>query len=277
MQYDNHSKITPKIIVFDLDETLGYFTQFGILWSSLKEYNNSYGNIILEQELFNNLLDLYPEFIRPNIINILIYLKEQKQDNNCKKLLIYTNNQGPKEWSIYIKNYFEDKIKYTLFDQIIGAFKINGEKIELCRTTNNKTKFDLIRCSEIDEHSKICFIDDVYYPDMTDNNIYYINLKPYIYDLPFEVIINRFSSNKIINIVNTNYLLNIMNRYNYIYIKKNKLEYNVDKTISKKLLELLKNFFNDFKIHDNIIKKSIINKSKKKRVRTINKSKKLRT
>jgi hypothetical protein len=27
-----------KIVVFDLDETLGYFTEFGIFWDCLKNY-----------------------------------------------------------------------------------------------------------------------------------------------------------------------------------------------------------------------------------------------
>ena len=27
-----------KIVVFDLDETLGYFTQYGIFWDSLANY-----------------------------------------------------------------------------------------------------------------------------------------------------------------------------------------------------------------------------------------------
>ena len=27
-----------KIVVFDLDETLGYFTEFGIFWDSLVQY-----------------------------------------------------------------------------------------------------------------------------------------------------------------------------------------------------------------------------------------------
>ena len=58
-----------KIVVFDLDETLGYFVEFGIFWDSLNLYlikNNKKG---LNQNDFNNILDLYPEFIRPNIIN----------------------------------------------------------------------------------------------------------------------------------------------------------------------------------------------------------------
>ena len=57
----------PKVIVFDLDETLGSFAHLEILWNTLLLYNQN--NI-----LFNDLLDLYPEFIRYGIINILEYV-----------------------------------------------------------------------------------------------------------------------------------------------------------------------------------------------------------
>ena len=68
----------PKVVVFDLDETLGYFIEFGIFWDSLKEYVNK-NNIDcnINQDLFNKILDLFPEFLRPNIINILQYLKKK--------------------------------------------------------------------------------------------------------------------------------------------------------------------------------------------------------
>ena len=86
----------PKVVVFDLDETLGYFVEFGIFWDSLKEYINQNNiNCNIDQHLFNKLLDLYPEFLRPNIITILQYLKKKKLSNKCSKLMIYTNNQGP--------------------------------------------------------------------------------------------------------------------------------------------------------------------------------------
>lgn len=69
-----------KIVVFDLDETLGYFVEFGIFWSCLQNYlfeeknNNS-----LTQEDFNEILHLYPEFLRPNIITLLKYLIHKKK------------------------------------------------------------------------------------------------------------------------------------------------------------------------------------------------------
>jgi hypothetical protein len=273
-----------KIIVFDLDETLGYFTQLGIFWDAIKIYNNNL-NLIINQSLFNKIFDLYPEFMRPNIINILKYLKTQKETSNCKKLLIYTNNQGPKEWAYYIKNYFEEKINYNLFDQLIGAFKVNGQKVEICRTTNSKNLKDLIKCTKINEDSKICFIDDSYYPDMINENIYYINLKPYIYNLPFDLLVNRFINSKIIDINNRDkdnmkyYLLDFMNNYNYIYIKKSNIEYNVDKALSKKLFKMLLVFFNNFSVsqEENIeFKLKSVRKTNKYKIKSINKTKKRR-
>lgn len=99
-----------KMVVFDLDETLGYFMELGIFWDSLIEYIKYQKiNQPINQDLFNNILDLYPEFLRPNIIEILKYLKKKKEKKHCNKLLIYTNNQGPSEWANYIIKYFEKK------------------------------------------------------------------------------------------------------------------------------------------------------------------------
>ena len=68
-----------KIVVFDLDETLGYFTLFGMFWECLI---NIFKEKTLNQNYFNEILDLYPEFIRPNIINILKYIKKKKRIKN---------------------------------------------------------------------------------------------------------------------------------------------------------------------------------------------------
>ena len=107
-----------KIVVFDLDETLGCFVEFGIFWDCLLRYLSQTSQISLTQTDFNEILDLYPEFLRPNIVTILQYLKSKKECNNCKKLMIYTNNQGAASWAHQLKSYFETKINYPLFDQI---------------------------------------------------------------------------------------------------------------------------------------------------------------
>jgi len=148
-----------KIVVFDLDETLGYFTEFGIFCDCLNYYfkNDKYSDIH-----FNELLDLFPEFIRPKIFSILKYLKLKKEENKCYKVMIYTNNQGHKNWALNIKKYFDTKIDYKLFDQIIAAFKVRGKPVELGRTSHDKTIDDFINCTKLPTDIEICFIDDVY-------------------------------------------------------------------------------------------------------------------
>jgi hypothetical protein len=250
-----------KIVVFDLDETLGYFTQLGIFWDILKKYLKN-KNIHLTQNDFNDLLDLYPEFLRPNIINILNYLKEQKKNKCCHKMMIYTNNNGPKEWANHIIRYFETKLDFNLVDQIIGAFKVNGKIIEICRTCNKKTHNDFIRCSKIPANSEICFLDDTFYPEMANENIYYINIKPYYYDLKFDYMINKFKQSnigkKLLN--NTiNYdedyndkdndifektMMENIKLYKYFYINKDLREYEIDKVLGKHIINHLKDFFN---------------------------------
>ena len=258
----NHQTKPNKIIVFDLDETLGYFTEFGLFWTSL----NTYCKNILGQNEFDSLLDLFPEFIRPNMFQILQYIKYKKELYKCDKIMIYTNNQYPSEWSRMIKNYFESKIQKKMqknmsklnepiiFDQIIQAFKIRGERIELLRTTHKKTHDDLIKCTFLPYNTEIFFLDDALHTDMCSDKIYYINLKPYIYKLQYEQLINRFLKSE--NLYNMqikdrikdkiefkNEMLRMLNEYDYTYKKKPLEEYDMDKIISKKIMFHLNEFF----------------------------------
>jgi hypothetical protein len=239
-----------KIVVFDLDETLGYFTQFGILWDSLKQHLKDKNNQTLSQQDFNDILDLYPEVLRPNIINILTYLKKKKQTNNCHKMMIYTNNTGPVEWARHIIKYFEEKIKFKIIDQLIAAFKVNGKTIEICRTTHSKTHKDLIKCTKIPANAEICFLDDTYYPEMVNDHIYYINIKPYYHDLPFETMIERLTESKIGKIIAANdedfelSLLDSIKSYKYKCIEKDPAEYELDKVLGKQIVMHLYEFFN---------------------------------
>ena len=245
-----------KIVVFDLDETLGYFMEFGMFWDALTNYiKYKKLNVEINQTLFNNLLDLYPEFLRPEIMPILTYIKTKKEKNICSKIMIYTNNQGPDEWAKYILNYFDNKLNYKLFDKIIGAFKIRGKTVEMCRTTHMKTHADFIKCTKLPQNTHICFLDDVFYPDMTNDNIYYINIKPYIHDLEFNKMIDRLLVNtKVINYdLNTckdckQFLLSYLNKYNYIYKQKIREDLNLDEIISKKIMQHLHKFFKQNKL-----------------------------
>ena len=59
-------------IVFDLDKTLGYFSQIAIFFKGIEQY---IGRPLKIEEKFK-IFDLYPEIFRPNIINVLKYLKK---------------------------------------------------------------------------------------------------------------------------------------------------------------------------------------------------------
>jgi len=257
-----------KIVVFDLDETLGYFTQLGIFWDCLSNYLKTKNNYQLSQEDFNDTLDLFPEFLRPNIINILTYLKNKKNSKCCHKMMIYTNNQGPREWARHITLYFEEKIKMKLFDQIIAAFKVNGKVVEVCRTSHNKTHKDFIRCSRLPQNAEICFLDDMFHPEMANDNIYYINIKPYYHDLKFEYMIEKFKGSDIFkNHIFYNaldfekYMLSCIKQYNYDVNLKSDKEYEIDEIIGKQIIFHLQEFFNKSK--KNKTRKNILNRRNK--------------
>jgi hypothetical protein len=241
-----------KIVVFDLDETLGYFTQYGIFWDSLANYLKIKNKNQLTQSDFDDILELFPEFLRPNIINILTYLKSKKKTNCCHKMMIYTNNTGPREWARHIISYFEKQINFKLVDQIIAAFKINGKRVEICRTTQNKTHKDLIKCTKIPADAEICFMDDYFYPEMANDNIYYINVKPYYYDLKFEVMFERFKKSEIGNkLINNdddkdfeNLMMDHIKLFKYMVVEKDEKEYEVDKVLGKHIISHLQAFFN---------------------------------
>jgi len=238
-----HTSTPLKIVVFDLDETLGYFVEFGMFWTAVE---NFYGRKLSQQE-FNKTLDLYPEFIRPNITEILKFLKQKKQCKSCSHIMIYTNNQGPPEWAVSIKTYFESKTKSVIFDRIISAFKINGKQIEICRTTHNKTHNDFIKCTKVPDNSQICFLDDVYHPEMKNDNVYYINVKPYVYDLAYDTLIDRYiDANPDINADQfRRHSMTQLKRYNHKVVLKKSDEHEIDTILTKHILHHIRIFFNE--------------------------------
>ena len=267
-------KCTSKIVVFDLDETLGYYTEFGMFWDAIIHLiKNNNLNTIPNQMFFNNLMDLFPEFIRPNMLKILNYLKEKKQQNHCQKIMLYTNNQGPKEWSQFIVNYFETKLNHKIFDQIICAFKVGGKQVEMCRTTHMKTHKDFIRCTKIPESTQICYLDDVFYPGMKHENIYYINVKPYVHDLSFQTMVERFEKSGLIERAPTHMkeeVMKFLKSYNYSYVEKTPESYELDKILSKKILHHLRVFFDKHtSISIGVTRRNKNNKNKTLKIRSV--------
>ena len=178
-----------RVVALDFDETLGSFVDLEILWKTICLYTNDNPAIKLE-----DLLDIYPEFLRYGIISILEYLSVKKQTGECYKIFIYTNNQSNTSWVRTISNYFNNKLDRNnkLFDQIIYAFKINNRRVELNRTTQRKTHSDFINCTLLPKRTAICFIDDTNYENMKKERIYYIKPLAFRHSLTTNEIINRF-------------------------------------------------------------------------------------
>jgi hypothetical protein len=228
-----------KVIVFDLDETLGYFTDLITLWSVIgfkKTQNN-----------FNALLDLYPEFLRYGILTIMEYLYLKKQAGLLSNMYLYTNNKYSPEIPRYIAKYFdykmgliqnmEDLSKTYLFDRVICAFKIGERIIEPYRTTNRKTHMDFIRCTLLPKNTEICFIDDVYHSRMETRKIYYIQPHKYQHNLQKDDIINR-AHQFMPEVFTLDYLQYLFSNY-YRHTYQN----DVHLYVSQKIMYHIKDFF----------------------------------
>jgi hypothetical protein len=250
--FSKHKKSrAKKVVVLDLDETLGSFVDLEILWSLIKRYNKKYISIH-----FNDVLDIYPEFLRYGLRSILQYIANKKKNGECYKLFVYTNNQVGQHWTNLIINYLNNYIttEFTLFDQIINAFKINNIQVELNRTSHKKTHDDFIRCTLLPKSTTIFFVDDVSYSDMQKEKIYYIKPMPYNHHLSTNEIINRFIYSKygiillprdsIKNAFKAEYIeLCMKNGTYHMYTNTTKAILENDVLISQKIMYHLKEYF----------------------------------
>ena len=187
--FTRSTPMMPKIITFDLDETLGSFGDLYVLWEILVPWIPP---SIPPATLFRELLTIFPEFLRPGILPILQYLHQQKKGGHCSRIFLYTNNQCPSaDWINRILFYFHETCP-DLFDQAICAFKIGDQRIEPLRTTHSKTYNDLIRCSLLPKNAEFCFVDNSYHPKMIHERVYYIQPRSYQHGLSGLQIMDRF-------------------------------------------------------------------------------------
>lgn len=270
-----------KTVVFDLDETIGHFSQLGVFYDGLERY--------LDKKLPNNylekLLKLYPEFFRPGLITILNYLKKQKQRGKCKKVMIYTNNQGPNAWANGIVEHIHDRLDYDLFDRVIRAFKIRDKKIEVNRTTHNKTIKDFLKCTRMPATTQIFFLDDQFHPKMECDNVYYFHLEDaYTYEMSSAELIKRFLASDLSEVIHSpksgysaeyfdKFMTEHMNRDTDlgdfpIYRNYKEIEPKFKK-ISQKIMSALHHFFSEA----NKTSKNRGNKDKKNHGKTLKRTK----
>ena len=267
-----------KIVVFDLDETLGCFVEIGMFWDALNNYfanassSSSFGN----DEDFNAMMDLFPDFLRPNIVRILEYLVHKKERKQCDQIMIYTNNQGPKSWTESICNYLNKCVGKKVFDQIVAAFMQNGKILEVGRTTHEKCVDDLVRCTQIPKDTNICFLDDRFHPLMEKSNVFYINVKPYTYSMPYASMAELYyatfadkigDSSKKADFIKS--ITHHMSLYQYTVTPKSPLELQVDKIVTKRIVSYLEEFFHAHAHHNQTRRKATLWRKGKGKTRKI--------
>jgi hypothetical protein len=195
-------------------------------------------------------MDLYPEFLRYGILQIIEFILNKKKIGKCDKLYLYTNNINSPVFPNLISEYLKYKLKSenNVFDKIINAFKVNNKIIEHNRTTHRKTYNDFINCTILPENVKICFIDDKYYSKMENEKIYYIQPSPYYHNLTNKEIIERFSMSSFNSEDNMNKINSILNvpfidykyQENMMNVEQMK---KIEKRIYKKIIYYVKEFF----------------------------------
>lgn len=177
-----------KVIVFDLDETIGNFEQLGIIWDILESETTK----LTKPQTFD-ILDKFPKLLRPGLISLLSTLKKDYKIQTA----IFTNNRAPPKWVYMFSEYLSYKIGTRAFNKIVKSWKIDGEIIEPCRTSHKKKYSDFLHCTHYPKGTKLCFLDDRYHEYMDHRNVYYIHVKPYVYHYPFSVMIHKLLSSNV--------------------------------------------------------------------------------
>lgn len=249
-RYKRRKKDVLRVIAFDMDETLGSFPELEMIWHAIHTDPEK----PIYNTLFNEMLDLYPEFIRYGVLHIMEFIAEKKKSGLCNGVYIYTNNKYNKYWTRMISDYFNYKLKlqFDLFDEIICAFKIDNQQVEMARTTKEKTHSDFIQCTLLPEKTEICFIDDAEHENMKHKQVYYIRPKLYKHHLSTKEVLNRLlRSNvwkKIINVTKNNKQKEVLLEYfiqrDYIHNGNSRLkDMEVDILVAQKLMFYVREFF----------------------------------
>lgn len=180
-----------KCIVFDLDETIGYFTQIFIICNKFEEFHK----ITIKETVIHSLFDYFNNIFTPGIFVLLAYIRVIKKTYTDIKVILYTNTILPSWWIKYINTYIDTKIHtYAFFDHIID---INTTT----RTSIKKTVTDLhISCNIKSKNTYILYLDNIKHPIILHKNTTFIKMSKYKYLYPHYDIWYRL-----------HYLHNIMN------------------------------------------------------------------
>jgi hypothetical protein len=152
-----------KMIVFDLDQTLGFFDQMVYIINQTRA------------EIYAPLFELFPEIFRPQLFELLHSLALLKKNKRVKGIVLYSNNRN-EDFVKQLIQYIHSKLGCSLFEPVLTYHSPE-------RTTHEKSYHDLFACIKDGNTHLFCFIDDKYHERMNHVDIYYIRSEAYQYIL----------------------------------------------------------------------------------------------
>jgi len=250
----------PKQFVFDLDETIGSFSDLYVLFQCIDHFQTEYNIVLCDDHgmLVSQLLRLYPEFFRHGIEIVMEYLHNKKTTGSCTGVYVYTNNTCiPETWPYFITKFIETEWNlHGLFDSVIRAFKINGKLIDRRRKTNEKTHSELLRCLVLPRNTEFCYLDNEHYPKMEHRYVYYLQPRPYHHYLNNNIILKRFIESELgrhmghlLNVDLYHILPDWYTRHGYSLNVYRTIELDIDLHISKRILKYVCKFFSMTRKH----------------------------
>lgn len=149
-----------KCIIFDLDETLGYFTQIYVLCCKFTEITSTSLSSI---DLFY-MYSEFPNIFRPDIFTLLSYINLLKKKYDVK-VVLYTNTLMSITWIETIMDYITNKIdKHTKFFDNYITLDMK------CRTNVRKSIDEVYNCcSHLSRDYKYFIVDNKKFHSITDN------------------------------------------------------------------------------------------------------------
>jgi hypothetical protein len=166
-----------KNVVFDFDETIGYFEQIIEMIKHTKKTS--------KLEVFE-LFTLFPLVFRTNIFDIFYFLVRLKKEKKIKSVILYSNNNNDL-FIGYVISFIHEKLNFLLFDLSISLNQTHNK---------NKNLSDLLNYSNglLTKNSSIFFVDDKEYDDMKMINSY-IKCESYKYVYSNSIIQNKLNIN----------------------------------------------------------------------------------
>jgi len=224
-----------KCIIFDLDETIGYFTQ---LYITILRFESLY-DIKLCYKNYHNLFNEFENIFRPGIFVLLAYLNALKKKYPIK-IILYTNTTMCDSFINHIVKYINNKIhsEENIFDDMITLSSS-------CRKHLTKQFIDIRKCINYLTNGYVFLIIDNENQIMLDklySKLMIVNSYKYLYLI-----------SNIWNVIHKE--LNIKKKYNILDNKfingNNNVElYDICKNDVLKIFSIINKFINIEYIND---------------------------